>query len=853
MLPVRQGIKCLLEPAVGTALLSRHLRSLQKIRYCCRRIRSEMSHDVLNQGHTPAEPVTFCSQHKAVSRRQCFSLSVAICRPLQSRPQGAGQLPAVSTETDTDVSPPRLRVSPVCLREFLSTPPDTISYRISGRGPFSRCRGWGVCPRVSIALTVASPLLCARSPLFPFLFTNKEGLCSVTGLPRRCEALPPLRTMCLATKQGSLRDRSTAPRNRRFPPFLPADPVCCEHSSNANRVLRSATLASSEEATDSRDRITEAKRSPEAARSLTCRSLAFPSHDPPCVKGNLHTTERSDSTRKFRNLFSLVSFTSTSSQWPRILVGSQGNSSVSRLWMSSSSRPSPALRASSASEETDLVGEATICRDVLTPRGILVLKTSSGTGKADAGSLPGGPWIFSNQVASCSLHASLEMSSRRGPTRHGVLLPSSPDGMGDEARPSEKRPESTLVRVQDERGISYGVAYYNRHALIAARVLSEDAGEAIDDSFFRRRFRTALESRLAFSRSFSWNMRKAKNRDTATTHQSLCDNRAEAAESGDNFFRLVNGEGDGLPGLVVDLYGKYACIQSLTRGMDSLMPLVTSALRGLLDLRGILVRRDKPDRALEFPDSPTKFGASGASSPAWISEPEVAAGDIPREVVLTENGCVFAVDLRQQLETGWRFDRRDFRRQVALLSRGKQVLDLFGHSAACGITCMHLGKAERCVVVESNERSAQLALQSMQLNGIGDKLEIHQEDVDKWIKNYADHLDNDRDPCYFDVVILDPPNLAPRKSDVPGARISFQRLVEAASRLTAPGGFLAITNSSRHYSHGTFLADVSAACASAGCSATLCAEGGEGFDFPVDVRLPRSPELQWAVLELSGR
>ncbi|KEP65429.1 UNVERIFIED_CONTAM: ribosomal RNA large subunit methyltransferase I, putative [Hammondia hammondi] len=852
MLPLRQGIECSLERAVGAALLSRHLRSLQKIRCCCRRIRSETSHDVLNQGHMPVEPVTFYSQHRAFSRSHCFSRSVAIRIPVQSRPQGAGQLPPVSIQTDADVAPPRLRVSPVCLCEFLST--DTSSYRISGQGPFSSCEGWGVCPRVPIALTLASPLQCSRSRLFPFPFTNKQDLFSLTGLPRRSEALPTLRTMCLPTKQGSLRDRSTAPGNRLFHPFLTADPVCCEHSSNANHALRSTSLATSAELTDSRERISDAKRSTEAPRSLTRRSLAFPSHlDPPCVKGKLHTAERSDSTRKFHNLSSLASLTSTSFQWPRILVGSQGNSSVSRLWMSSSSRPSPALRASSASEGTDLVGEATICRDVLTPRGVLVLKTSAGTGKAGAGSRPGGPWIFSNQVASCSLHDSLEMSSRRGPTYQGVLPPSSPDGMEDGASPSEKRPESTLVRVQDERGISYGVAYYNRHALIAARVLSEDADEAIDDSFFRRRFRTALESRLAFSRSFSWSMREAKNRDTAATYQNVCDSGAAAAESGDNFFRLVNGEGDGLPGLVVDVYGKYACIQSLTRGMDSLMPLVTSALRGLLDLRGILVRRDKPDRALEFPDSPTKPGVSGESSPAWISEPEVAAGDIPREIVLKENGCVFAVDLRQQLETGWRFDRRDFRRQVALLSRGKQVLDLFGHSAASGITCMHVGKAERCVVVESNERSAQLALQSMQLNGISDKFEVHQDDADKWLKNYADHLENDRDPCYFDVVILDPPNLARRKNDVPGARVSFQRLVEAASRLTAPGSFLAITNSSRHYSHGTFLADVSAACASAGRSATLCAEGGEGFDFPVDVRLPRSPELQWAVLELSGR
>nr|CEL65659.1 TPA: Ribosomal RNA large subunit methyltransferase I, related [Neospora caninum Liverpool] len=492
-------------------------------------------------------------------------------------------------------------------------------------------------------------------------------------------------------------------------------------------------------------------------------------------------------------------------------------------------------------------------RGALEPRGVLVLKTPAGTGNAVTGARACGPWIFSNQVLSCSLRDPAEKASQTCGSSQGSAAPSSAPGAGDEPGSSASTTETALVRVQDERGVSYGVAYYNRHALISARFLSEDADELIDHNFFLSRFRTALQSRMSFSRSFSWSMHGHSQRDTVDVCRSEFHGGDKATEVRDMFFRLVNGEGDGLPGLVVDLYGEYACIQSLTRGMDSLMPLATAALRSLLSLGGILVRRDRPDRALEFPHA-EGAGDTDRSFAAWRSEPVVAEGVIPSHVVLAENGCAFAVDLRAQPETGWRFDRREFRRQVALLSAGKRVLDLSGHSAACGITCVHLGKADRCVVVDNNEQSAMLALKGMNLNGITSaRLEVQQEDVDTWLKNYASRLVSDGDPCYFDVVILDLPNLAWRKSDVPGARASLRQLVETVARVTAPGGYLAITNSSRHYSQGTFLADASVACASAGRDAVLCAEGGAGFDFPVDVRLPRSPELQWTILELSER
>ncbi|PFH34812.1 putative ribosomal RNA large subunit methyltransferase I [Besnoitia besnoiti] len=531
--------------------------------------------------------------------------------------------------------------------------------------------------------------------------------------------------------------------------------------------------------------------------------------------------------------------------WPRFLPSGGGAESDTggpcesrNRHPSASPVPGGSHAARHAGTPTGLIHE--------TVRGVLVLKTPAGAGATARSSRPSSPWIFSNEVASCSLQNPFETSPLKeasNPAAAASLSASSE--AGDSAAAGERKVErGALVRLQDEKGNAYGIGYYNRHALISARVLTDKADEPIDQDFFLRRFRAALQNRI--------HLNQALSRSTPTCRYRQ---PAEPREHMDLFFRLVNGEADGLPGLIVDLYGDYACVQSLTRGMDMLLPVASSALRRLLDLQGILVRRDLPDRALEFPCPSPKLnsGDSERVIAPWISEPRVIYGNIPDEVTVAENGCLFPVDMRRSPETGWRFDRREFRKQVTLLSQGNHVLELFGHSSACSLTCLLLGKAKRCVVVDSSPRSMELARRGMEMNGItSDQLQIEEENAEAWLESYARRMNRtSQDPRLFDIVVLDTPTLAYRKSDLPEARATVRRLVEAAALLTAPRGYMAITNSSRHYSPGVFLADVSAACAGAGRSAVLCAEGGAGFDFPCDVRLPRSTELQWAVVELS--
>ncbi|PHJ18625.1 ribosomal rna large subunit methyltransferase i, partial [Cystoisospora suis] len=359
------------------------------------------------------------------------------------------------------------------------------------------------------------------------------------------------------------------------------------------------------------------------------------------------------------------------------------------------------------------------------------------------------------------------------------------------------------------------------------------------------------------------------------------------------YCRLVNSEGDEIPGLLVDVYGKFICLQSITRGMDLLLPLVVSALRRLLHPDAIVIRRDHPDRIYEFPDSLSSSHLLSSSDTGDLSTSKISPcfspphviTDLPffpSSVTIKENGCLFPVDLLNSPETGWHLNRRELRKKVASLSHKKKVLDLFAHSASFGITCLHAGQASTCTAVEKNPRSVQLARQAADMNSIActsDRFNVIEDDVFEWLKKQKslDKMDRstkeEKDEIRressrdFDIVILDPPSRILHRRDVDAARQDLQNLIELScarlpkrrkGREGEGDGFLVVLNNepSRFYSDQVFRTDVSFACSRAGYIGVLHEEGDEGgLDFPRDLRFLRrrgseASHFRWLTINL---
>src|SRR5271167_596996 len=251
----------------------------------------------------------------------------------------------------------------------------------------------------------------------------------------------------------------------------------------------------------------------------------------------------------------------------------------------------------------------------------------------------GHPWIYSNEV---------RMDAAAKELRQGTLV---------------------TVRRADQGAL--GVAMFNPHSLVAARLLDRDAARPIGRRFLARRLERALRLR---ERLF------------------------EAP-----YYRLVHAEADGLPGLVVDRFAGVLVLQSNAAGMARLEPLVLDALDALLAPEAIVLRNDSPARSLE----------------GLAPETRVAKGTVSGSVVVHENGIEFLADPLAGQKTGWFFDQRDNRRFVATLAHETRVLDLYCFSGAFSVQTARAGDAA-VLGIDSSGPALALAGASAARNGVGE-------------------------------------------------------------------------------------------------------------------------------------
>ena len=346
-----------------------------------------------------------------------------------------------------------------------------------------------------------------------------------------------------------------------------------------------------------------------------------------------------------------------------------------------------------------------------------------------------------------------------------------------------------IVQVRNPRGRTLGSALFSDRSQITLRMLSygeAPAGEAL----VRERLATAIAFRASLGID-------------ATA------------------YRLVHGEADLLPSLIVDRYGEYLVVQALSQGMDRLLPFVVSTLQDLLQPRGIVARNDPKVRALE----------------GLEQRVDVLAGEVPESIRVTELGIEYDVDVRRGQKTGLFLDQRENRAAAAAYARGR-LLDCFSYHGGFALV---LGRrAEETIAIDVSEDAIARVKQNAARNGVA---------VDARVGNVFDELRGlDRLGERFDTIVLDPPAFAKNKAAVENARAGYKEINLRALKLLNPGGTLVTCSCSYNVNEGAFGEIVYDAAVDAQVQVTVLEKRMQGRDHPVMLGVPETYYLKCFIL-----
>lgn len=344
------------------------------------------------------------------------------------------------------------------------------------------------------------------------------------------------------------------------------------------------------------------------------------------------------------------------------------------------------------------------------------------------------------------------------------------------------------VRIEAANGKPLGTGYVNPHSLICARLVSRDSGHVLDRSLLVHRLNVALSLReRLYARPY---------------------------------YRLVHGEGDALPGLIVDRYGDVLVVQLTTAGMEQVRDALIDALEKVLKPTGILLRNDSPVRALE-----------GLHN--YVEE----IGRVPPQVDLEENGTHFRAHLQAGQKTGWFYDQRENRARLARYVNGLRVLDLFSYAGGWGVQMACAGAREVLCVDTSSEALAQVAVNAG-LNGVEARVQTRRGDAFDVLRELREAREQ------FDVVVLDPPAFIKRKKDVKAGIEAYQRINQQAMQVLAKDGILVTASCSYHLEAGTLQQLVLAAARHLDRSVQILERGRQGPDHPTHAAIPETEYLK---------
>jgi 23S rRNA (cytosine1962-C5)-methyltransferase len=331
--------------------------------------------------------------------------------------------------------------------------------------------------------------------------------------------------------------------------------------------------------------------------------------------------------------------------------------------------------------------------------------------------------------------------------------------------------------VRDTGGDLLGYGYYNAATTIAIRMLSFGSALKPGD-IIQHRLRNAVNL------------------------------RSRVVKGDTNCYRLVNGDGDGLSGIVVDRYGDILVVQLLTAGAERMRAEIVTALQGLLIPRAIIERSAGAVRRQEGLDDRTA----------------VLAGEPVAEAVVTENGIKLIVDFEHGQKTGFFIDQRANRIIVRELAQDARVLDAYCYTGGFTLAAL-AGGARHVVAVDTSAHALALARRNLEPNG-------HAPDTVEFIHGEAAQYLADG-VRRFDIVVLDPPPLARSLKDVAHAARLYTELNAIAMRAVAPGGYLMTFSCSVHFRGDDFVRAVRIAQGKAGRNMRVIGHPGAGPDHPV--------------------
>ena len=352
--------------------------------------------------------------------------------------------------------------------------------------------------------------------------------------------------------------------------------------------------------------------------------------------------------------------------------------------------------------------------------------------------------------------------------------------------------DAGAVAVRGPNGAPLGWALWSPASEISLRLLDRDPRATIDAAWWHRRLAQALR-------------RREPLRAVATA------------------YRLVHGEGDGLPSLIVDRYDRWLVVQLMSAGLEAFRAPITSALLDLTGAQGILARNDAPLRSKE----------------SLARETVLLAGEVPEEIEVEEHGVRYLAAPWRGQKTGAFLDQRENRALVAQVARGR-ALDCFSYH---GSFALHLARgADRVTALDASAHALERAAANARRNGF-ENVDFVEADAFDYLR--AREHAGDR----FDTIVLDPPAFAKTRQALPGALRGYKDVNLRALRLLAPGGMLFTASCSFHLTKPLFLEMLQAAAADSGRRIALREVRGQPLDHPEVLTIPETGYIKGALLE----
>lgn len=359
---------------------------------------------------------------------------------------------------------------------------------------------------------------------------------------------------------------------------------------------------------------------------------------------------------------------------------------------------------------------------------------------------------------------------------------------------------------------------YDAESPIALRIFTLDPSEGLDAALIRRRLDRALSVR-----------------------RQLPELGGDEAEGRTTAFRLCHGEGDFLPGIVVDVYGHVAVVSCDGAAARTLLPGVTEALLSLgRDGLGVTAVYARNQRRSGGGGELLAGSLTDPGAPAAVTSPALTPG----ELVVFEHGMRFVVDVVSGQKTGLFLDQRENRRLLRRYARGRSVWNGFAYTGGFSIAAA-LGGASRVVTVDQARPAIEAARRNFAENGVDPSAhEFYADDC-------FDHLTRAaRRGVHYDLVLVDPPSFAKASRDLPTALGAYRELHRLAADVVAPGGLLAAASCSSHVPEREFIGTIEAAAQAARRRAQILEIHGQPADHPTLPAFPEGRYLKFVLLRL---